>query len=326
MEIAMAHHHHHEADDTYYLDQLCMIALSGAFGAVCLSLYLWQTAMLNLLLGTQFHLLVLISGVVLVFMALLRGVSLWTSVGKTEAHSHDHEHHHHEHGESCGHSHDHEHHHHHHEHGETCSHDHHHAHGHDHDHAWAPWRYVVLLVPIILFMLGLPNKPMRAVAGAGADMLAKQEVAGYVALVTAGNDLWRGLFFSAALGGDASEIAGAFALDFKTLEGLAANPMARDEWQGKMIKVKGQYAPLSPRIFDLVRYRIQCCGADAVAYRVPVGCKEDVIDIKPNSWVQVAGRIDFRKRQGSDAYMTILLAPSRGAVIETPPDNNPYLQ
>lgn len=31
----------------------------------------------------------------------------------------------------------------------------------DHDHGWAPWRYVVILVPIILFLLGLPNEAAR---------------------------------------------------------------------------------------------------------------------------------------------------------------------
>ena len=325
----MAHDHHDHADDTYYLDQLCMIALSGAFGAVCLSLYLWQQRMLNLLLGPQFHLFVLLSGIVLLGMALMRGMSLWVSVGKGETnHAHDH-----------GHSHDHEHHHDHehehqhdHAHGDCCGSDHDHEHSHDHDHAghshaWAPWRYVVLLLPIILFMLGLPNKTLKAKAGAGADMLARQEVNGYAALVACGSNVWQSLVLARALGGDEAESAQAFPLDFKTLEGLAANPIAREEWKGKMIKVRGQYAPMSPRVFELVRYRIQCCAGDAVAYRVPVGCKEDVIDTRPNSWVEVTGRIDFRPRSpNSTSYMTILLAPNRAAVIDIPPDNNPYLQ
>src|SRR5262249_7438577 len=102
------------------------------------------------------------------------------------SHSHSHEHQHaiqekaplhaavqaappHEHGPGCTHEH---------KPGEVCDHDHEHHHAHgvahehhighahvdpahadeaDHDHSWAPWRYVVILVPIILFLLGLPN-------------------------------------------------------------------------------------------------------------------------------------------------------------------------
>src|SRR5438128_617080 len=52
-----------------------------------------------------------------------------------------------------------------HSHGDQHSHAHEHEHAaEDHDHGWAPWRYVVLLVPVILFLLGLPNKPLQAPA------------------------------------------------------------------------------------------------------------------------------------------------------------------
>ncbi|MSQ93576.1 MAG: hypothetical protein EXR98_03360 [Gemmataceae bacterium] len=89
----------------------------------------------------------------------------------------------HVHGPACGHEH---------APGEACGHDHshehsheHHAHEHhigkahvepdhdeaaDHDHGWAPWRYVVILVPIILFLLGLPNRQL-SIADTGAERL-----------------------------------------------------------------------------------------------------------------------------------------------------------
>src|SRR5581483_654293 len=181
----MAHHHHDTIEDSYYLDQLCMIALSGAFGGVCLSLYFWQTTMLKRLLGPQFHAFVLYSGVALLVLSVARAAILWRQVGK-EGHAHQHDHHHgHEHGhqhsheQAHGHTHPHEHEHTHehgecghepgHVHGPECGHEHHvhypaapmglhHMHAHDHDHSWAPWRYVVMLVPVILFLLGLPNR------------------------------------------------------------------------------------------------------------------------------------------------------------------------
>src|SRR5262249_19119922 len=135
--------------------------------------------MLNNMLAPQFHLYVLLSGIALVTLALLRGFALWVQVGKEKEHAHDHDH---EHVHDHGHEH-HDHDEHFHEHGAACTHDHAHDHGHDHehhvghahahhhhhdhdaadhDHGWAPWRYVVLLVPVILFLLGLPSKGPQA--------------------------------------------------------------------------------------------------------------------------------------------------------------------
>src|SRR5947209_11788884 len=106
------HTHTHE-EDSYYLDQLCMVTMSAAFGGVCLALYFWKTDMLTRLLGPQFHLFVLISGFTLVGLAVLRGLSLWVQVGR-EKHAHHHGTHEHEQP-----AHDHEH--------DNCCHD-----GHEH--------------------------------------------------------------------------------------------------------------------------------------------------------------------------------------------------
>src|SRR5438105_4013191 len=112
----MAHHHQHEGD-SYYLDQLCLIALSGAFSAVCLVLYFWQRNMLKLMVGEQFHPFVLGSGIALLVLVLCRSLALWVAVGRSSAVGngpmHDHEH---DHG-----------------HDNYC-HEHHHHHEHDHDH------------------------------------------------------------------------------------------------------------------------------------------------------------------------------------------------
>jgi uncharacterized protein len=170
-----SHDHSHDEGDSYFIDQLCMVGLSGAFGVICLCLYFWQTAMLANLLATQFHPFVLASGIGLVVIAFMRGGVLWQqSRDPVFLKSREHHHHHHEHehahaikegaplqvavatGEPP------------HVHGPAHDHQHDHpaphAHGHhdhdeaDHDHGWAPWRYVVILVPIILFLLGLPNR------------------------------------------------------------------------------------------------------------------------------------------------------------------------
>jgi ABC-type nickel/cobalt efflux system permease component RcnA len=126
-----SHSHDHEGGDSYFIDQLCMVALSGAFGAICLTLWFWQRNMLNLMLGSQFHYYVLGSGFVLVALALMRGYILWGQSkdpafagGHTHDHDHDHDHAHaiqekpahlhsvqapslhvHVHDDSCGHEH-----------------------------------------------------------------------------------------------------------------------------------------------------------------------------------------------------------------------------
>ena len=206
----MAHEHSHDTD-TYYLDQLCMVGLTGAFAGICLTLYFFNTGMLSLLLTPQFHPWVLGAGIALTIVTLARAAVLWKAAGQRSAHHHhDHDHaHEHDHDHAhCGHDHHHDHDH------VDCGHDHgHHHHAHDgpdhahhehvregepavapvlaslpvvdhvhdeddgHDHGWAPWRYVVLLVPLMLYLLGVPNKAMPLVSAGVAEADSRETVA-----------------------------------------------------------------------------------------------------------------------------------------------------
>src|SRR6266849_9312992 len=182
----MGHTHVAEEKNVYYLDQLCTIGFCGALGLV--QILLWNYGVLNIILDPTFHVPVLLSGIVLTALAVVRGISLWKAVGQAKAHHHDHacDHHHdHDHGYEHVHEHSHEHgiiaaghvhaHDHGHEHGtlaaehshaHVCDHEPEPAHSHEdcgHEHGWAPWRYVVLLLPLLLFLLGMPW-PAPAVA------------------------------------------------------------------------------------------------------------------------------------------------------------------
>ncbi len=331
------HTHAHDHDgDTYYLDQICMVGISGAFGAICLALYIMNATapdnaqtMLGLLLGPQFHLFVLGSGIALVLVAGIRGLTLWRQAARP-AHTHDHDHahdHHHDHAHGdCGHEHavcDHDHAHHH-EHGPA-----HHHHDHeaaDHDHGWAPWRYVLLLVPIILFLLGLPNKGPQAVAkSVHLDMT--HELAAYAGMV-ASAPMTEGQLASwlAALylaDGEATEVA------YKDLESFAGSETKRAEMKGKTVRVRGQFSPSpgSEHFFSLVRFRIQCCGADAIRLDVPMMSREPLSansDLKMNAWVKVTGVVDFQTVGGH--MKTVLRVPDARALQKCDPDNNPYIQ
>jgi hypothetical protein len=333
------HHHHHHHDhshdnDSYYIDQLCMVGLAGGYGVIALCLYFWQRPMLELLLGPQFFLFVLLSGIALVSLAVVRGVSLWFQAGSVPPHVHAHEHgkvnldlvqgadasaHKHEAGECCNHEHGHEHHHHH----------HHHDHSHDdHDHGWAPWRYVVLLVPVILFMLGLPNKPPEAKAD-DVKVDYTQEALGDARLIAVAANPLELLCVAKALQQDTLEkekLGAVQAVDFKELEEAAGKEERRELWENKTVEVRGQFAtsPRNARAFSLVRYRIGCCAADAIQVSVPVLCREDLRGITHNSWVKVTGKVVFMQRDG--AFKTVLLVPTRTKVELCTPDLNPYVQ
>jgi uncharacterized membrane protein YcgQ (UPF0703/DUF1980 family) len=146
----MGHDHHHGGDvSTYYVEQLCTIGVCGAFGAVAIMLYSRNT--LRIFLDPKFHPFVLGAGIALLVMVAIRAVSVWQTAGGAADHNHDHCH-----GHDCSHDHEHDHH----DHDHEQGHDHAHVHSHDHghDHSWNPWRYAVLLLPIVLFFLNLPNQ------------------------------------------------------------------------------------------------------------------------------------------------------------------------
>jgi WD40 repeat protein len=190
----MGHTHDHDAErSTYYLEQLSNIGVSGALGLVCVML--WWQGKLAYILNSKFFLPVLLGGVALLVMVVVRAFAVWQSAGQAKhAHAHGHDHGDscgHDHGHACDHDHDdghvHDHacdHDHGHEHAITAESHHHHHHGvtaepvaavtahadhdhdpepsgnhdHGHDHGWSPWRYAVLLLPLMLFFLDLPSQ------------------------------------------------------------------------------------------------------------------------------------------------------------------------
>ena len=324
-------HHHHDDGDTYFLDQICMVGISGAFGAICLALFFSNMmttegqTMLGRLLATKFHPWILGSGIGLVLIAAIRGLTLWRQAG-APAHAHEHVH---DHGE-CGHDHgacDHEHGHHHHDH---AGHTHHHHHDHDaadHDHGWAPWRYVVLLVPIILFLLGLPNKgPLAKEAPVQLDMT--QIMASYAGMVASAPTsegqivTWMAALYMT----EETPIE----VGYKDLENFANSPQLRSEWRGKTVTVRGQFAadPSNDQVFNLVRFRISCCQADAIQLKVPIVTRDRITKkadtLRLGDWVKVTGVVDFYRADKSEK--TVLRVMTLDNIKKCAPDNNPYIQ
>lgn len=305
----MAHDHSHGDRNAYYLNQLFTIAVCGALGGV--AVMLWWSGKIGLMLHPKFYIWVLMGGVTLLLLVVVRAVAVWHSVDEAVTeHSHDHHHDH----EHCGHDHghcdhDHDHDHgihvaphtsgyttvpststaalpvlHHHDHGHGHSHD----HDHGHDHGWAPWRYVVLLLPVVLYFLNLPNQGFSADAGGSLD------VSKFHAPDVAVKNM-----------GDAT-------VGFAELQQASLTPESREYYEGKNITLTGQYEGFDAKRFTLVRFKIACCAADAVKLNAvmmvdPRASAKVDPDTYRNQWVEVHGRVHFFAKPGSNEYVTALI-------------------
>jgi hypothetical protein len=344
----MAHdHHHHESANAYYVEQLFNIALCGALGGIMVLMYF--NGMVRYLFGNneaQFE-RVLLGGAGLLAVVLVRAVYVWFAAGARQPVPL--EHHHHDHGEcdhgDCGHDH------HHHEHGEGIKaapspaltnlplapaggpalaahthdhghdHDHGHSHGHDHDHdhdhGWAPWRFLLLVLPVVLFFLGLPSRPVSGFSGVELDD----------SQTTALSNLK-----GEGKGGDVQEVT------FRQLEQMAMNRDAREGLKGQTIRVTGMYVGDDPARFTLQRVKVNCCAADGVPVNAvivisPEAQKKYQLDPAKykNKWVTVTGRLFFLYFRAKNEYLTTVVlfpdekAPLSQLVEVVPQPANPYV-
>jgi hypothetical protein len=309
----VGHSHHHEDDGSYYMEQVCTVTISALLGLVGVLLY--TSGRVSLMLAPALHWTVLAGGITLLVLAAVQAVAVWVKMARAKpvAHDHDHDHEHcHEHDHDHGHAHDHEHghcdHDHAHDHGPAVAgahtHEHHHAsaaeeeHDHGHEHGWAPWRYVVLMIPVVLFFLNLPNEGFRVLDRADAKDLdaSKREVEdkGFIG-----------------------------ELGFTELAGAVNDPDRRKLYEGSTVTIKGQVSP-SPNdhIFSLVRFKMRCCAADAVPLDAFIMIDPDTpaqqFDVTPDKlqgkWVEVRGQVQFRTRQRNgqpEAVAVIFVRPGK---------------
>jgi hypothetical protein len=271
----MTHAHHQHGDDAgaEYLDGLFTVGVCGALGAVVLLLWS-RTDRLLLLLHPKFHPWLLSGGITLLVLVAIRAAALWRAASerKHAAEHHDHEHCH-------GHGH--------------CDHE-------GHEHGWAPWRYVVVLLPVVLFFLDLPDAAMS----------------------------WTGTDYSKDL--DTSTVqaeageTGEVPIDFKfrQLENSANSPEARAHLTGRLIRLTGKFVGDNGRLFTLSRYIGDCCDADAREVRAAIlvdssqlaGDNYQELDPKrlQQRWIHVTGRLQYALNKRTNDYMPMLLVtPTR---------------
>jgi hypothetical protein len=305
----MAHVHHHE-DSSYYLEQLWTMATCAALGVVMI--LLWWYKVLPIFLDPKFHDPVLWGGIALLVLVVVRAAAVWVSVARREVvHGHTHaedeedeeEECHHHHGPGCDHGHDHDHDHAHAEHvvpdplaaraeeaatasvGAPAADSHagheHHDHEHHH-HGWQPWRYAVLLLPTVLFLMKIPWPQAEEPVEANVIPVKLRE---------------------AEQSADAQNLR-------EYWEG---------RMKDNSVRVRGKFAPIgSDRQFSFVKLKMTCCFADAYPEPVKIlveSPKRLNVDDYNGQWVRVVGKIDYRKQ--GEGYVTVVKA-TRVDRIKTP--------
>ncbi len=322
------HDHHHGGGD-FYLQQLLTIGICGAFGVVGLLMYFVSAGpgvtdndgnpltKLGLLLSPGFHIWVLIGSLVLLAITVIRGVALWQSVGASARPlgvGHDHHDHDHKPGEGGGppsHAHDHDGHDH--KPGEACDHPS-HAHDHgdhgdhsadDHSHGNIYWRVVVLLFPIVIYMMGLPDGTFSA---AYQDARVKGHVVGDI--------------------GDVADKGAVGEVSFETLAAAAYSEPNRELFIGKTVTLSAQYKPLAETQFTLFFFKQTCCAADQVPLKatcvvkpedksllqevITEGGKQTQRPLQSGQKVSVTGRIQFTQDPTSGEWLTVLRVAKGG--------------
>ena len=311
----MAHDHHHGDRNAFYMEQLLTIGVCAAFGGVVL--LLWRSGVLSNMLAEKFHIWVFLGGASLLALAVINAVAVWFSVGEAkavpvDAHNHDHSHcdHDHDHNHAHGHS-----------HAETgtqtaptplpmatpandCGHE-------GHDHGLAPWRYAVLLLPVAIYFV-VPLEALSSTGGGAVDV-DPAAVASAMKGQSKGQD---------------------FDITFQQLNLAAVYSDNRDFYEGKTVKLVGQYVPIDNRHFTLRRFKISCCAADAVPLSAVIMADPEFKEPLPSGslqgkWVEAIGRVEFLPSAGGNGYTTTLILPvdrPLGEVLkEVPPPTNPYL-
>jgi hypothetical protein len=204
---------------------------------------------------------------------------------------------------------------HHHDHAAGCcdhQHGHDHNHGvegdaHDHGNGWLPIKCVLLLLPVALFFLNLPNGAFSA-SYSTVDRKA-------VNLGTPPEEK------------DGEKIN--YQVGFLELQKAFQNPDKREALEGQTVQLSGRYFGIAEDQFTLVRYKMNCCAADAIPLNaiikiVPTPGQERLArldeDKLKGQWVRVTGRVKFI--QDGKAFRTaIFVKPTRekplSSLVET---------
>lgn len=294
------HGHSHIQPQTEVLMQAI---LCGCLGLVGIFLFLGKK--IEIILAPKFHIWLFAGSLALVLLAAARIITVWraTTTGKAVESGcchHGEENHHHEHdhnvignpataeNQACQ--------------SQACD--------HGHSHAYEPIKAVVLMIPVGLFLLNLPNSSFAAVQA--LDLNNVEFSSNVVDKGTENN------------------------VSFLQLERAAQRQEARELYEGKTVALVGQFEGNDDKKFTLIRFKMNCCAADAVPLKgamfvdpkVPAKIEHKLWNKK---WVKVKGQVQFIKMKDGTFVTALVLRPKDDKdlngewIQETIPDSI-YLQ
>jgi hypothetical protein len=265
------HYHDHAAASRsdYFLEQLLGLFIAGLFGVVAVLMYAYGK--LDIILVPAFHVPVLVGGVALLLFTAVRGAAVWVEAGRPA----------HEHGPDCGH-----------DHGPD-------DHGHSHGGSWVYLKTIVLSFPLLLFVIGIPNK------GFSKDYIDKR----------LGADVDLG-----AVGDVAVKEGGVIGYDFAQLASAANDADKRKEIEGRTVSIRGQFKPIGQKEFTLYKLKINCCAADMIPLKARIMTTFVPFGFQDGQWVQATGPVQFVEVPGKNQFVPVIRVQNEKGVTPAQPE------
>ena len=208
-------------------------------------------------------------------------------------------------------------------------------HGHSHDMSWVFARMLILVFPIALFALGIPNsgfsheKFRDAFKKEAALNLDPKEMEKYAkdpeakTLETSTEaDGSKVRVIQPAPPNEKLKIREVVSLSgevkyslvsdagvemrFNELNDAAFDADKRKAYTGQTAILEGKFSRLGDKEFTLYRLKMTCCGADAVPLKVRIHAPQ-VPPANEGEWVRVRGVIRFVKATGQERYTPVLM-------------------
>jgi len=215
-------------------------------------------------------------------------------------------------------------------------------HGHSHDLSWVMARMLVLIFPVSLYFLGLPNatyskeRQLRMLgqeSSIGTELL--QELAKDAEVVAEktleDGSLQRtlktktGLRLLETRRPDGSQprlevLSGeGRRMRFNDLNDAAFDEAKRQSLQGQIAILEGRFRRLGDKEFTLFRLKMTCCAADTVPLRVRIVVPQALSGFQDFDWVEVKGQIQFVKVPGQERYLPVIMVADITDVRKTEP-------
>jgi uncharacterized repeat protein (TIGR03943 family) len=320
----MAHSHLGcQSPRDYFTEQLLTILVCGALAFAGVQMYLGGR--LDYILVPQFHKFVLIGSVAVMVLVVVRAVAVWREAGQLQPID----------DMVCQENH---------VHTAACNHlpglpagtadgaavD---DHGHSHDMSWVFARMLVLVFPVALFALGIPNS--------GFSMAKQQKMLGAEAALNLDPQELERLakdpatveYQAAATEPDGSKVRvlrtkdglkirevvplsgetkysvvpeAGVGMSFNELNEAAFDADKRKSYTGQTAILEGRFNKLTDKEFTLFRLKMTCCGADAVPLKVRIIAPQ-VPAASQGEWVRVKGVIRFLKVPGQERYTPVIV-------------------